>query len=216
MRSHTKRRRGPGSADYWTPERRAAVAARWTDERRAAASARGRAAWRARNPDKAARRDEILAATAPSPCSRCISDESKLFVTDYKMGAVVWLCRVCAKQGREDFTLATRGMEAEDAGTQADGRTVHTDSPPARRSRARESFELAISSVADVRDIELARAAPSMASSQVPDSQPIDAWERAIIDLLVEASLRRRHVASDGRPCHRVATARKPQISEQG
>lgn len=85
--------------------RRAQGIARWarlTPEQQAAYRERGAAAWRRQNPERAARRDAILAGRSPEPCDSCGSDEDvRAFVTDYEQGVVVWRCRACARTVRQ-------------------------------------------------------------------------------------------------------------------
>jgi hypothetical protein len=66
------------------------------------ARAKAEAAWRGRFPEKAARRDEILARKHREPCA-CGSQVSTPFVTDYEAGLVTWRCRPCAKKARLEY-----------------------------------------------------------------------------------------------------------------
>ena len=74
---------------------------------RAVRSSVARATWRRRHPERAARRDAILAGRVPEPCAGCgTSAEVRPFVTDYEAGTVRWLCTPCAKAGRESARAA--------------------------------------------------------------------------------------------------------------
>jgi hypothetical protein len=64
--------------------------------------ASAREAWRRRNPDEAARRDEILAGLSAEPCA-CGSRAVTAYVTDYERRQFVWRCGPCAKFARKSF-----------------------------------------------------------------------------------------------------------------
>ncbi len=85
-------------------ERRAQGLARWerkTPDEQAAIRQRGADAWRRQFPERAARRDAILAGRDPEPCAACgTTSDVHAFVTDYEAGLVRWLCRPCAKATR--------------------------------------------------------------------------------------------------------------------
>lgn len=66
-------------------------------------------AWRRRNPEKAARRDEILASASSEPCS-CGSQAVTAYVTDYEHGLIVWRCGPCAKSARKSFRRPDDGV----------------------------------------------------------------------------------------------------------
>ena len=85
-------------------ERRAQGIAHWerkTPDEQAAVRRRSADAWRRRFPERAARRDAILAGRVPEPCAGCgTTSDVHPFVIDYEAGTVRWLCRPCAKASR--------------------------------------------------------------------------------------------------------------------
>jgi len=66
-------------------------------------------AWRRRNPEKAARRDEILASASSEQCS-CGSQAVTAYVTDYEHGLIVWRCGPCAKSASKSFRRPDDGV----------------------------------------------------------------------------------------------------------
>ena len=70
-----------------------------------------RDSWRARNPLKAARRDQILAGSTLEACE-CGSDEVTAFVTDYDRGSFIWRCAPCARAARSTYRRAEGTAEA--------------------------------------------------------------------------------------------------------
>ena len=96
-RTHTAFRRSCSVCrwEHMTPDEQAAY--------RAARSAQAAAAWRRQNPERAARRDAILAGRVPEPCDSCgTTADVRAFVTDYAQGVVIWRCRACARATRQD------------------------------------------------------------------------------------------------------------------
>ena len=79
------------------------------EARRAARREQATVAWRRRHPERAARRDAILADRSPEPCHTCGAiEEVHAFVTDYDAGTIKWLCRACARASRPTFERAAR------------------------------------------------------------------------------------------------------------
>lgn len=66
-------------------------------------------AWRRRNPEKGARRDEILASSSAEPCA-CGSRAVTAYVTDYERRLFVWRCGPCAKSARKSFRRPDDGV----------------------------------------------------------------------------------------------------------
>jgi hypothetical protein len=69
---------------------------------REAAQKTGRARWRRVFPDRAARRDEVLAGLVSQPCP-CGDADATAYVIDYADRLVNWRCRPCARRERVEW-----------------------------------------------------------------------------------------------------------------
>lgn len=71
------------------------VRAAWTPERRLQARAAAVRSWRARNPDRAAAIDAILATDTPGGCDCCGLEPTQLVTGNYRTRADLWRCASC-------------------------------------------------------------------------------------------------------------------------
>jgi hypothetical protein len=69
---------------------------------REAAQKTGRARWRRTFPERAARRDEVLAGVLSEPCP-CGDADTTAYVVDYANRRVTWRCRTCAGRERAEW-----------------------------------------------------------------------------------------------------------------